>query len=120
VGSERRSRRRIAAPALSGLEILVLAPLAALLVLVVVPNGFAVEWDCIGPLGVQATRGDSFGRAVAVAGTVGWLAVLIAMLYAHIAERPRVAVLLPLVWFVVLVVGTVIAAAAVGPAPCPS
>jgi hypothetical protein len=42
------------------------------------------------------------------------------MLFANIAERPRLAAILPLAWFVILVVGMLVAAGSVGPAPCPA
>ena len=119
--SHRQHKRpHVSAPSVSLLEIVVLAPVAAILTLWVIPDAFGIEWSCVGRYGVQATRGDSFGDAVTVGGTVGWLAVLIAVLFANIAERPRLAALLPVVWFVVLVLATLIAAATVGSAPCPS
>ena len=116
----RHQRRCALPPALSVVEILVLAPVAAILALWVIPGAFEIEWSCVGRYGVQATRGDSFGDAVTVGGTLGWLAVFVAVLFAHIAERPRLAALLPVVWFAVLILTTLIAAATIGPAPCPS
>jgi hypothetical protein len=104
----------------SFLEILVLAPLAGVLAFWIVPNAFDIGWSCTTSSGVQATGGDSFARAVAVGGALGWVFVLVGMLYAYIAERPRVAALLPLAWFVLLVGAVAIAAAAIGPAPCPA
>lgn len=71
----------------------------------------------MGRYGVQATRGDPFGDAVTVAGTFGWLAVFVAVLFAHIAERPRLAAVIPLAWFVGLVLTTLIVAATI--ARCP-
>lgn len=115
----KRHRRLIPSSSLSALEIIVLAPAAALLALWVIPGVFDIEWNCVGQFGAQTTRGDSFGDALTVAGTLGWVAVFVATLYAHIAERPRIAVLIPLCWFVVLVVGTFAAAVVVGPATCP-
>lgn len=121
LSSRRRHRRRhISVPSLSLLEIVVLAPLAAVLALWAIPDAFGIEWSCVGTYGTLTTRGDSFGDAVAVAGTFGWLAVFIAVVFAHIAERPRLAVALPLVWFVGLVGTTLVVAATIGPLPCPS
>ena len=116
----RHRRRRALPPALSVVEILVLAPVAAILALWVIPDAFGIEWSCVGRYGVQATRGDSFGDAVTVGGTFGWLAVFVAVLFAHIAERPRLAAVIPLAWFVGLVLTTLIVAATIGPLPCPS
>jgi hypothetical protein len=50
---------------------------------------------------------------------LGWFAALLGVVYANIDERPRLAALIPLVWFVALVGATLIAAASIGPAPCP-
>jgi len=105
---------------LSAVEILVLAPLAAVLAFWIVPNAFEIDWSCGTVLGVQGTRGDSFASTVAVGGTIGWVLVLLGTLYAHIAESPRLAAILPIAWFVLLVSAMTIAAAAVGPAPCPA
>jgi hypothetical protein len=102
----------------SFLEIVVLAPLAAVLVLGVVPSAFEIEWECVRGFGVVRTVGDSYLTAFAVVGALGWVAVAVGMIYAHISERPRVALALPLAWFVVLVVSALVAAAAIGPATC--
>jgi len=67
---------------------------------------------------VQTTSGDTFADVLVVAGTAGWLGVFVAVLFAQIAQRERVAALLPLVWFVVLIGGAFIAAASIGPAIC--
>ena len=102
------------------LEIVVLAPIAAVLALWLIPDVFQIQWGCVSSAGVRATRGDDFAHSVAVFGTLGWLLVGVAVLFAHIAERPRLAAILPLASFVALVGGTAIAAAAIGPALCPS
>jgi hypothetical protein len=111
--------RSLSAEALSVVEILVLAPLAAVLAFWVVPNAFEIDWSCVSALGVEGTRGDSFAQVVAVAGTIGWVGVFLGVLAAQIAERPRLAAALPIAWFALLVAGMTIAAAVVGPAPCP-
>ena len=59
-------------------------------------------------------------RPSAVVGTAGWLVVCLGVLFAQIAERPRLAAILPVAWFVLLVLGTVVLAATFGPAPCPA
>jgi hypothetical protein len=78
-------------------------------------------WSCVTSLGAEGnTASDVFSNTVGVLGTFGWIIVAIAVLFAHIAERPRLAAVIPAVWFVLLVGGAAIAAAAIGPAPCPS
>ena len=44
--------------------------------------------------------------------------VVAGVLFAHISERPRVAALLPLAWFVALVLVALVVAALIGPQPC--
>jgi hypothetical protein len=51
---------------------------------------------------------------------MGWIGVFLGVLYGSIAERRGLVLLLPLVWFVVFVVAALVAAAVVGPVPCPS
>jgi hypothetical protein len=102
----------------SFLEILILAPLAAVVVLGVVPSVFEIEWECVRGYGVVRTVGDSYLTGFAVAGAVGWIAVLAAMIFAHIAERPRIAMALPIAWFAVLVAASLAVGAAIGPATC--
>lgn len=60
--STRRELRRWRIPAgpLSVLEILVLGPLAAYLVLRVIPSTFGVEWECVGEYGRERVVGDSY------------------------------------------------------------
>jgi hypothetical protein len=102
----------------SFLEVVVLAPLAAVLVLGVVPATFEIEWECVRGYGVVRTIGDSYLTGFAVLGTLGWVVVLTGMIYAFVSERPRIALALPLVWFAVLVLSALVAAAAIGPATC--
>jgi hypothetical protein len=52
-------------------ESLVLAPVAAILALWVIPAAFVIEWSCVRRYGVQATRGDAFGDAATVVGRFG-------------------------------------------------
>ena len=104
----------------SAVEILVLAPLTAIFAFWLVPDAFGIEWSCGSVVGIESTRGDSFAETVAVAGTIGWVLVFLGTLFAQIAERPRLAVVLPLAWFALLIGAMTIAATAVGPAPCPA
>lgn len=105
---------------LSVLEVLVLGPLAALLVLRVIPSAFGVEWECVGEYGRERVAGDSYLAGFSVAGTLGWIAVIVGVLYAQIGESGRLAVLLPLAWFVVLVLTSLVVAASMGSQLCPS
>jgi hypothetical protein len=54
-----------------------------------------------------------------VVGTFGWLLVAAGVLFARIWESEKLAVLLPLVWFLVLVLSALGIAAAMGPDVCP-
>jgi hypothetical protein len=100
------------------LEVAFLAPLSAVLVLGVIPALFSIEWECSIGYGVVRTAGDEYLSAFAVVGAVGWLAVLVGMLFAQIREQRELGLLLPLAWFVVIVLASVVAAATIGPAPC--
>lgn len=118
-GKRPTSRRRLfrleRAP---GLEIVVLAPLAAVLVLWLIPSLFQVEWACAGPLAAARTPGDTYIATITVLGTVGWLIVLPATLLASVTGSHRMAAILPLAWFAALVVGATIWAASIGPQLC--
>jgi len=118
-GYERPRRRRVGAPSLTLLELLVLAPLSLWIGLWWAPDAFDVEWGCAGALTTQSTRGELYGELAAVAGSLGWLVVFVAFLFAHIAEQSQLAAALPTAWFAVYAGGCVVAAAAVGPALCP-
>ena len=110
---------RIPPGLVSALGFALLGPLAAVLVLVAFPRAFGIESACVSETGSVTTDGDVYVSAFAVLGTAGWLAVFLAVMYASIAERPRVVMLLPAVWAAVLVVAALVAAVVVGPAPCP-
>ncbi|MDW8339624.1 MAG: hypothetical protein RMM28_10855 [Thermoleophilia bacterium] len=100
-------------------EVLVLAPVAALLVLLLIPSWFELGWGCIGTeTGVLRTAGDLYIAAFGVVGTLGWLLVVMAALFANVTGASRAAALLPGAWFAVLVGSALVFAAAVGPAPC--
>ncbi len=120
-GSQHTTRRRHpSVDSLSLLELVVLVPLAGVLTLWFFPKWFDVQWTCVSGFGEQGnTPGDVYSNAVGVLGTLGWIVVAIAVLFAHIAERPRLAALFPAVWFGLLVGGALVAAAAISPSPCP-
>lgn len=103
----------------STLEFVVLAPLALLVVLVAVPRAVGIESSCVGPLGAVSTHGDTYVAAFVALGTFGWLGVFVGVIFAAIAERPRLMLLLPALWFVVLVGASLVAALALGATPCP-
>jgi hypothetical protein len=102
------------------LEIALLGPLAALLVLWAIPRLFGIESECVLQSGgVEHGVGDSYQAGVAVFGTFGWLLVSIGVVFARIADSRRSAVLLPLAWFLLFVAAALIVAMAIGPQPCP-
>jgi hypothetical protein len=114
-------RRRLSVDSLSLLELVVLVPAAGVIVLWLIPKWFDIHWSCITGLGeLGNTPGDSYSDTFAVLGTFGWIVVAIVVLFAHIAERPRLAAVIAAAWFGLLVGGALLWAAAIGPAPCPS
>ncbi|HXG76772.1 MAG TPA: hypothetical protein VNJ53_09395 [Gaiellaceae bacterium] len=117
---ERRWLERVPVGPFSALEFSLLGLLALALVLYAIPRAFGLESDCVAGAGVVTVPGDTYIGAYAVLGTLGWLAVFLGMLYASIAEREDIMLLLPALWFVVLVLSALVAAAAVGPSPCPT
>jgi hypothetical protein len=114
-----RRPRRVGAGWLSVLEVVVLGPLAAYVVLLAIPSVFEIESQCVGPYGVQRIAGDSYFAGAGVGGTLGWLAVIGGAIYAQIADSPRLVVLLPIAWFLAFVSGSFIVAAALGAQLCP-
>ena len=114
-----RRHVRVSAGWLSVLEVIVLAPTAAYLVLKAIPSAMEVEWECMTDAGRVRTEGDSYQAAFAAIGTFGWIAVLAAIVYGEIFEAFRLVALLPLAWFTVLVAAAFLAAVAIGPALCP-
>ena len=110
---------RLPTGALSALAFLVLGPAAAVLVLVAIPRGFEIESSCVTPGGAQKTAGDTFVAAFALLGSLGWVVAFLGAIYASIADRRGVVLLLPLVWFAVLVLSALAVAAWLGPVPCP-
>lgn len=121
VRQEGRRRRLFSFDSLSLVELVVFIPLAGVLVLWLIPKWFDIQWSCVSGLGQEGnTSGDVYSNAAGVLGTFGWIVIVIGVLYAHIAERPRLAALLPALWFVLLVGGALLAAAAISPATCPS
>jgi hypothetical protein len=114
-------RRRFSVDSLSLLELVVFVPAAGILVLWLIPKWLDIQWGCVTGLGEQGnTPGDVYSNTFGVLGTLGWLVVAIAVLFAHIAERPRLAGVIPAVWFGLIVGGAAIGAAAIAPAACPS
>ena len=104
---------------LSLVELIVLAPAAAILVFGVVPPAFDVEWSCLGGFGVITTDGDAYLAGFATIMAFGWLIVLVGIVYAEIADNRRAAAAIPAVWFAALVALAVVWAAAIGPERCP-
>ena len=111
---------RIPAGIVSTLGFVLLGPLGGVLVLVAIPDAFGIESSCVTQTGAVTTEGDAYVRAFAVLGTLGWLAVFGGVIFASIVERRTVVMLLPALWFVVLVLAALVAATVVGPAPCPA
>jgi hypothetical protein len=99
-------------------SMLVLGVLAAFLVIEVIPRLFTIEPACISTGGWQGSTGESYLDSVMVIGTFGWLGVAVGTVYASIADRRRVVLLLPVAWFIALVVFALTLAIVVGPAIC--
>lgn len=116
-GSESRSAQ---GGPVSALAFVLLGLAAAALVLLVIPGAFAIESSCVTSSGSTRTVGDTYIAGFVVLGTLGWLAAFLGMIYANIADRRDVAMLVPLVWSATLVLTALVVAALLGPAPCPS
>lgn len=101
-----------------GLEIVALAAVSAGLVLDVFPSTFDIEWGCVGPGGELRTSADTYVAAFTVVGGLGWLVATAAATILHGSGRRAVALAIPLAWFGVLVLGALVAAAAIGPISC--
>ena len=99
-------------------SMLVLGVLAAFLVVDVIPRLFTIEPSCVSAGGWQGSTGESYFDAVMVIGTFGWLGVAVGAIYASIADRRRVVLLLPVAWFLALVTFALTLAIVVGPAIC--
>ena len=112
------SRHGLSPERLTGIEVIVLAPIAALLVLWLIPAWFQIDWGCVSSTGVGHTPGDTYITTFAVLGTLGWLLVAMAALFANVTGSTRVAQILPVAWFTALVLGAVVAAATMGPQLC--
>ena len=111
---------RIPAGVVSTLGFVLLGPLAGVLVLVVIPDAFGIESSCLTATGTVTTAGDAYVRSFAVLGTLGWLGVVGGAIFAGIVGQRAVVMLLPILWFVVLVLAALVAATVVGPVPCPA
>jgi hypothetical protein len=113
-----RLRRGVTPERVTGIEVLVLAPLAAILVLWLIPEWFQIDWGCVSASGLGHTSGDTYITVFAVFGTLGWLLVAMAALFANVTGSNRLAQLLPVIWFALLVGSAAVTAATVGPAIC--
>lgn len=102
----------------SALEALALGVLAFILVFVVIPDAFSVDWGCVGRGGFSRTAGDTYASFFAVFGTVGWFAALGATTLANATGKSKLALAIPLAWFSVLTLGAVALAASIGPLAC--
>lgn len=120
VPEHRASRRRLplSSERVMWIEVLVLAPLAALLVLLAIPSWLDIGWGCVTATGATRTAGDTYITAFGVLGTLGWLLVVMVALFVNVTGSSRVAALLPIGWFTALVTSALVAAAAIGPQPC--
>ena len=114
------AQRRIPNGAWAVLEIVLLGAVAFALTAFAVPELFEIESECLTGVGRATTSGATFIDAVMVVGTVGWFAVAITTIYASIADRGRLVLWLPIVWFVGFVAVTLVTGLIVGPATCPS
>lgn len=113
-------RDHVPAGAVSALEFLVLGPLAAVLVLAVIPQRFEIESSCVGRLGYVGTVGDTYVASVSALATLAWIVTFLAVIYASIGEMRAAVVVLPAACFSAVVLGALAAAVAVGPALCPA
>jgi hypothetical protein len=112
-------RPSLSSERLMWVEVLVLAPLAAILVLLVIPSWFQIDWGCISTAtGVMRTPGDMYITTFSVLGTLGWLLVVMAAMFANVTGPSRFASVLPVAWFSLLVVSAVVTAATIGPQIC--
>ena len=113
-------RRRLSVDSLSLLELVVLVPVAGVLVLWLVPSGSTSSGAASRASESRATRPATATRTrLPSSGTFGWIVVAIVVLFAHIAERPRLGAVIAAAWFGLLVGGALLWAAAIGPAQCP-
>jgi hypothetical protein len=117
---ERPLFERLPVGVLNAVETILLGVVAAALVLYVFPDVFAIESSCLGETGQQTTVGDTYIAAFVMLGTLGWLGVFLATIFASIADRRDVVVLLPVVWFLALVLTALAVAVVIGPVSCPT
>jgi hypothetical protein len=102
---------------LVALEFFGLAVFSGVLVLGKFPGMFDVEWDCFGPTATR-TAADTYIGAFAVGGALSWLVAGALTALAYSSGHRRLALLVPLAWFVVLVLTSFVVAASIGPLPC--
>jgi hypothetical protein len=98
-------------------EFFALALLSGVLVLGKFPGMFDLEWGCFGPTG-ERTAADVYVGAFAVAGALGWLLVGGLTALAFSTSHRWLALVVPLAWFGVLVLTSLVVAVSIGPLPC--
>jgi hypothetical protein len=113
-----RRRLSLSSDQVMWIEVLVLAPLAAILVLLAIPSWFEIEWGCVSITGATRTAGDTYIATFAVLGTLGWLLVVMVALFVNVTGTSRVAPYLPIGWFTALVASALVTAATIGPQLC--
>ena len=117
-GPRRPHRHLVSVGVVTAAEALMLAALSFMLVLNVIPDAFDVKWGCIGHGGFTRTAGDDYANAFAVVGAVGWLAVLGGTALASVTDRRWLAFVIPLAWFSVLTLASLVVTVLMGPQPC--
>jgi hypothetical protein len=122
-GAAPQARHRLRRPkmpwgGLAAFEFFALALLSGMLVLVILPGMFDVEWGCFGPTGGERTAADTYVGVFAVGGALGWLVTGGLTAVAYSTGRRGLALLFPLAWFGVLVLTSLIVAVSIGPLPC--
>ncbi|MEK6275367.1 MAG: hypothetical protein AABM30_08515 [Actinomycetota bacterium] len=96
-------------------EIVVLGPAAAILVLGVVPDRLGIE-DCELFDSTNASANYTFGFFMAT--IASWLVLIAGTVAAFLRGLPNVGTALAPVWFIWLVLSSVVVATAIGPQPC--
>ena len=112
-----RHERSFPVGVLTALQVVLFAPLAALLVFVALPAAFGIEWLCLFD-GPETDAAVAYGQGFAIAGLASWVLLVVGTIIVHRRGYAKVASLLPSLWLGVLVGAAFIAAAAAGPQPC--
>ena len=103
--------------ALTTAEIVILGPVAAIVVLGIVPATFGIEWFCVFE-GAEAKGADYYWDTFSIVTPVTWLALVVAAISTHTRGLRNVAAALPVVWFVLLVASSFVVGASLGSQPC--